>query len=308
LEKRNEERLENVEKRRAEKEAQSQENESSDFFKEAFNKEKAALELMLNQCEDLAGDKTALVASFDEMSAKCQQMQRILADSTMFLVSYDVKSAQEVINSLQQRVNESREKYLPKKKFAFKVRKKQAEETSPSPEKKPSLGGDQSQPVRTSKGFQGNKHQTLIMSEQETLDQDIGLSDLENCTIKLMGPPLAVRMDKLRNCIIISGPVSTAIFIDDCQDCTFIVACQQLRVHHTHRSLFYLHVTSRAIIEDSSGVGFAPYDLQYELKEAHFKAAGLDLYENNWSIVNDFNWLRKDEHSPNWYIIAENER
>ena len=70
---------------------------------------------------------------------------------------------------------------------------------------------------------------------------------------------------------ILCGPVSSSVFIEDCKDCTFVVACQQLRVHGTVQSLFYLHVTSRAIIEDCRQVSFAPYNLTYPELEQHFK-------------------------------------
>lgn len=146
------------------------------------------------------------------------------------------------------------------------------------------------------------------MNEMETFQQDIVLSDLEDCTIRLLGPASTLHMDRLKNCTILSAPIATSIFIDECNNCSFILACQQLRVHKTKSSQFYLHVTSRAIIEDCSKVGFAPYLVQYDKKLEHFKMAGLDIKENNWSIVNDFNWLRRDEHSPNWFVIPEEDR
>ena len=45
----------------------------------------------------------------------------------------------------------------------------------------------------------------------------------------------------------------------------------QLRVHVTVDSIFYLHVTSRAIIEDCSHVKFAPYAWTYPGIQDHFK-------------------------------------
>jgi len=146
------------------------------------------------------------------------------------------------------------------------------------------------------------------MNESETFQQDIVLSDLVNCTIRLLGPASTLHMDRLINCIVLAAPIATSIFIDECKDCSFILGCQQLRVHKTLSSQFYLHVTSRAIIEDCSKVGFAPYLLKYDKKLEHFKIAGLDIQENNWTLVNDFNWLRRDEHSPYWFIIPEENR
>ena len=54
----------------------------------------------------------------------------------------------------------------------------------------------------------------------------------------------------------------------------------QLRVHTTVDSVFYLHVTSKAIIEDSSRLQFTPYNLSYPELEGHFQVyiSGHELF------------------------------
>lgn len=71
---------------------------------------------------------------------------------------------------------------------------------------------------------------------------------------------------------------------------------------------FYLHVTSRAIIEDSKNVRFAPYNWSYENLDSDFEKSGLDTTTNNWNQVDDFNWLANDAASPNWTILPESVR
>ena len=93
-----------------------------------------------------------------------------------------------------------------------------------------------------------------------------------------------------------------------CVESIIATGCQQLRVHHTLKTDFYLHVTSRAIIEDTSEVRFAPYNLQYPGIEEHFLSSGLDRLHNNWTSVDDFNWLAADTPSPNWKIMEEADR
>lgn len=146
------------------------------------------------------------------------------------------------------------------------------------------------------------------MNQSQVKNQDITLRDLQNCTVNIYGPPSALHMNKLTRCTVLCGPVSGAVFIEDCAKCNFVFPCHQLRVHSTTDSKFYLHVTSRAIVEDCSNVGFAPFNWEYENMQSDFKLAGLDPLENNWSLVNDFNWLKTDEPSPNWFIIREDQR
>ena len=162
--------------------------------------------------------------------------------------------------------------------------------------------------METSLGLTGITGQTLTLSPGQVKSQDVTLRGLHNCNIVVYGAPSALLMNKLTDCTVLCGPVSGAVFMEDCSGCNFVFPCHQLRVHSTKDSKFYLHVTSRAIVEDCSNVGFAPFNWEYEALKSDFKSAGLDPSENNWSLVNDFNWLKTDEPSPNWYIIAEDQR
>ncbi|TRY72552.1 hypothetical protein TCAL_14117 [Tigriopus californicus] len=112
-------------------------------------------------------------------------------------------------------------------------------------------------------------------------------------------------MTNLVDCTILAGPVSTSAFIDNSRDCRFVLACQQLRTHSTTHSHFYIHVTSKAIIEDCSDLKFAPYALKYPGMAEDFERTGLDWSVNNWNRVDDFNWLASDQASPHWSVLAE---
>jgi hypothetical protein len=65
-------------------------------------------------------------------------------------------------------------------------------------------------------------------------------------------------------------------------------------------------VRSRPIIEDCSGVRFAPYVLNYEGIEEDLKDSGLEEETGNWANVDDFKWL-KAMQSPNWCLVPEEE-
>jgi len=46
----------------------------------------------------------------------------------------------------------------------------------------------------------------------------------------------------------------------------------------------------------------------YARLDEDFHKAGLDLTRNNWSAVDDFNWLAADKQSPNWSVMNEDAR
>ena len=81
----------------------------------------------------------------------------------------------------------------------------------------------------------------------------------------------------------------------------------QVRIHAARRSDFYLRVRSHPIIEDSSGLRFAPYGPSYEGAAADLAAQGLHPGSGMWAQVNDFGWLRATP-SPHWEVLPEGER
>ncbi|XP_064636958.1 tubulin-specific chaperone C-like [Lineus longissimus] len=307
LHKREQERLEDVEKKRSEKEYESSAKETTDFFNENFTKERVCIENELAQTPGLT--KPALQNHFDKLMISVQNLQKFVSDSTMFLPSYEVRHAQDSLSKLQNEITEKRDELLPKKKFAFKAKKKVAEKGDVT--KPDVVDGKKKEFVNVAHGdcgFKDLSDETLSLSSTEINAKDVALSRLMNCKIVLKGAPSTVHVDKLSKCTMLCGPVSGSIFVNDCTDCTFVIACQQLRTHSTTRTSFYLHVTSRGIIEDCNGVTFAPYNLEYPGLDEHYLVAGLDRARNSWDDIDDFNWLASDKRSPNWSLIPENER
>uniref|UniRef100_A0A672MBP2 Tubulin-specific chaperone C n=1 Tax=Sinocyclocheilus grahami TaxID=75366 RepID=A0A672MBP2_SINGR len=304
-------RLEEAERRRNVKESQTVTEEKSDFFTSTFNDEKTAVEEMLSICNHNNRDK-----SLEEITLKTQQLQKFLNDSMRFLTQYEIRQAQASLQKLQSSLAEKRDELLPKKKFAFRSRNTGASK-QPAPVQQTSdtsesdVGGtvvvDAAVSVNQC-GFSNADSQVLIKQAEEIQQRDVLLSHLTNCKVRLYGCPSTVHIKNVHGCEILCGPVSSSVFVDQCTDSTLVFPCQQLRTHNTTATLIYIHVTSRAIIEDCHGVQFAPFTWTYPGIHDHFKVAGLDPNRNNWREVDDFNWLAAGTPSPNWSVIPETER
>ena len=324
LEKKHQERLLQFETRRNERIAQyeakrqarlkqrQESNETSEAFLESFNKGKRDIVNQLNQVTE----KTPVferAALFDSILQKISNLWKFISDSLSFLPNYDVRRAQEIVKEIRLQVLEKREILMPKKKFAFKCRQR----LTPSVKSQStSYNGDDSSnttvkkevsvPQQTSNnlvGFCDHFDETLTLGDAECSGKDINISNINNCTLYMKGSPSAVRFNKVMNSRIYCGPVSRSVFVNDCIDSELHLACQQLRIHTTINSKFYIHVTSKAIIEDCEELGFADYDFVYENRDRHFSVSGLSRDTNNWKDVDDFNWLKLDEPSPNWYLL-----
>ncbi|XP_061787755.1 tubulin-specific chaperone C [Nerophis lumbriciformis] len=310
LERRRQARIEDVGRRKEAKESHAVAKESLDYFLRTFYGERAAIEELLSRSLD-ADQPAAAARSLEEAADKTLQLQKFLNDSMVFLNTYEQRQAQAALQKLQTSLTETREQALPKKRFAFRARAK-ASDPSPdqddgAPEKCASTQVDEP-PAAVQCGFSHISDEVLTKTASEVQKEDVLLSHLSNCKVRLYGNPSTLHLKHIDNCEILCGPVSTSVFVDHCQHSTLALACQQMRTHNTVDTRVYLHVTSRAIVEDCRGVSFAPFSWSYPALEEHFCASGLDPDRNNWDQVDDFNWLAAGTPSPNWAVIPEAER
>jgi len=110
-------------------------------------------------------------------------------------------------------------------------------------------------------------------------------------------------MNKLTDCLIVFAPVNGSIFIENCQNCKFVIASQQLRIHGAHNTTFYVYSRSHPIIEDSDHLWFSPYHFAYSKREEQFQECNFDMQQNKWEQVEDFNWQKVGIKSPHWSIL-----
>ncbi|XP_058162737.1 tubulin-specific chaperone C [Dasypus novemcinctus] len=308
LQRREQERQLELEKRKQKRQDQEVEEEKSDFFAAAFSRERAAVEKLLESGESAEG--------LEEAAARLQGLQKLLNDSVLFLAAYDLRQGQEALARLQAALAERRQELQPKKRFAFKSRKKDAAAApkgdaapgAPPPASPPPLKEEGGLGSSWVCGFSNLESQVLEKRAEELHQRDVLLTELSNCTVKLYGNPNTLRLTKARNCTVLCGPVSTSVFLENCSDCMLTVACQQLRIHSTRNTRIFLQVISRAIVEDCHGIQLAPYTWSYPGIDKDFEDSGLDRSKNNWNDVDDFNWLVRGVASPNWSILPEEER
>ena len=313
LEKRHQMRTADAERRREDKESHAVAEEKGEYFYSAFKAERASIEELLTSCA--GADAAAVAQRLEEASAKTLQLQRFLNDSTLFLTQYDLRQAQAALQKLQTSLAEVREECLPKKKFAFRARTKAADKASASDASSP----DAAKPSDSGSRVDGraaseqcgssNLHGVhLTKTAEEIQKRDVLLSHLTNCKVRLLGSPSTLHLKNIDSCEILCGPVTSSVFVDQCKNSILAFPCQQLRTHNTTDTQVYLHVTSRAIIEDCHGVSFAPFSWSYPTLDEDFTVSGLDRDRNNWNQVDDFNWLAAGTPSPNWSVIPEADR
>ncbi|KAL5499642.1 hypothetical protein EMCRGX_G011094 [Ephydatia muelleri] len=292
-------------------------DETSDHFSKECASRRARIEDLLQAATALP--KNELPDHFECISKEMQALQKFVSDSATFLNSFDLRSSQQQITQLLQEIAAKQNQLLPKK-FAFKGGRKMApvaggpEGTTTEPkelrqttEMRQAEGRTDTRDVAAEQvGFRDQSNCCLTLDSIS--GQDVNLSKLTRCSLRLPETPSTLHMSELVGCTILCGPVSSSVFVDSCTDCTIVVACQQLRVHSTHNTVFYLYVTSRSIVEDCTRLRFAPFNWTYPDMGKHFEQAGISNRPNNWDKIDDFLWLSFKEASPNWTVLPEAER
>ncbi|KAI2777662.1 TBCC-domain-containing protein [Daldinia loculata] len=132
------------------------------------------------------------------------------------------------------------------------------------------------------------------------------LTNLERCVVDMTAPTSAgtpfagLALKNIRESLIIAGHVAGPVHITGLRNSIVVVAARQVRIHECENVDVYLHCSSHPIIEDCSGMRFAPLPELYATK-LEIKS------ESQWDQVDDFKWL-KTEPSPNWAVLPEDKR
>ncbi|KAH7294682.1 hypothetical protein KP509_27G013300 [Ceratopteris richardii] len=151
------------------------------------------------------------------------------------------------------------------------------------------------------------ENSTIVRDLKNQEDSEIILQNLINCSVYIRGVYRAMYAHNLRGCKVFSGPITGSSLIEEIEECTMMLASQQIRIHNAKMSDMYLRVRSRPIVEYTERVRFAPYAFTYSGIENDLSFANLHEETGLWEHVDDFRWLRAIP-SPNWSVLPEEER
>ncbi|EOX92096.1 C-CAP/cofactor C-like domain-containing protein, C, putative isoform 1 [Theobroma cacao] len=286
-------------------------SEATSSFLSRFSESKQSIDSQLADSRLIAqSDPSRLKTHFANISSSISDLEKLVAESSYFLPSYEVRSSLKTISDLKQNLEILNSELIPKRKFSFKnkatTKKELPKEPEPEPVKSDAVSVTNFK-IPNSPGFRNKTNKTLIQKFKGTEVGEFTLSNLDSCEVRLIGCCNAVFMNRLKDCKVYLGPVIGSILIEEVEGCVFVLASHQIRIHLAKRSDFYLRLRSRPIIEDSNVVRFAPYCLDYEGIEMDLEKAGLSEETGNWGNVDDFKWLRAVQ-SPNWCVLPGNER
>lgn len=148
------------------------------------------------------------------------------------------------------------------------------------------------------------------------------LTELNRCIVDMSIPTATgapfpgLVLKNISKSLIVAGRVNGPVHITGVSDSILVVVSRQVRIHECSNVDIYLHCNSHPIIEDCTGMRFAPLPAAYVRLSCNpslicwltrFQVTEADRDdENQWNQVDDFKWLKAD-HSPNWSTLSESE-
>lgn len=172
--------------------------------------------------------------------------------------------------------------------------------------KPPSAGSDEKRKLLNPEDFVVSKRTgELIIRDEGSIDgQQFNIEECKDCDIFLLDRIACVFVDDCEGCRIFIGPVESSVMIRNCKAMNFVIACQQFRTRDCSDCRFSLLCTTEPIIETSTQMQFACFDFCYFSLRAQLTQAGLNVWNNKWWLVYDFN---KNPDRPNWSLLSQDE-
>ncbi|KAL7269844.1 hypothetical protein RUND412_007471 [Rhizina undulata] len=280
-------------------------------FYHRFQHEHIELDAAIEQLSNLQSSKRT--EAIDHCLSRISRLSDVVKDASSYLPAYDQRSYSEQVKALSDKLSETRKALAPKQKFSFKSKKK---DTATS-----GIGGavktSSSAPSKASpnEGHASTKAENLEISSQSSSlilppinpinsSSSLLLSNLDRCIVSLASRPYSFSSGAIKNIssslLFLGGAINGPLHITSISNSILVVSCRQFRMHEAKNVDVYLLCPSRPIIEDCTGIRFAP------LPEIDGIAINSQL-KNLWDQVDDFKWL-KSEQSPNWESLPKVER
>ncbi|CAE7875424.1 Rp2, partial [Symbiodinium sp. KB8] len=185
----------------------------------------------------------------------------------------------------------------------------QAEEQPPSPAKGfNDRSAYRKYMFRTYYCVADKEDETIIKQPGQVDGQQFQIQNVKGCKVIVADHTGPVQVDDCEGCEIVIGPSNDSVFIRSCTDCVIAVAARQVRTRDCSNVVLFMYSGTDPIIETSTELQVAPWNVSYPGLREQFAAAGLVPEKNHWKHIFDFN---KDDSSipfPHWSELAEEDR
>merc|ERR1711943_162573 len=155
--------------------------------------------------------------------------------------------------------------------------------------------------------FKDKEGEKCVKVSGDIRGNSFDLCNLKNCEVRLLDHIGQVFADDLVDCKVYIGACGSDVFVRNCRNCTFTIACKQLRLRDCSHCKMFLYSATRPALETSHHMDLAPFNGSYGHQTAHFRKANLNPDHNQWDQVHDFSKSSADVPKPHWSKLPESQ-
>ena len=138
--------------------------------------------------------------------------------------------------------------------------------------------------------------QKLCKEPDSICGQQFSISDWNSCQIFIKDSNAGGFIDDCNDWQIMWGPGSNSVFVRDCQNCTFIIIWQQLRIRDCKNCEIMLYSQTEPVLESSSDIKYYCINYSYPELSDQMIESGLSIWNNQWYKQFDFTPNKKQSN------------
>ncbi|GBG29684.1 Tubulin-specific chaperone C [Hondaea fermentalgiana] len=152
--------------------------------------------------------------------------------------------------------------------------------------------------------FRNRSDETLTKVPGEVNGEEFHLDGLTDCTVTILDVTNRVVVSDLTNCHVFLGPSKESVMLRKCKDCTFTVACKDLRVNSCSECTLRAFTPMPVQLDDSHHIKVGTFNGAYSGLTSHFQAVGLDASQGAAVKVKDFSERDKELPQPHFQQLS----
>ncbi|KAI1786924.1 tubulin binding cofactor C-domain-containing protein [Ganoderma leucocontextum] len=265
----------------------------------------------------------------DQATVELSKLRKNFTDAVPYLPSYDQRTLDLKIKSIESGLEGARTARAPKAKFAFKRKAAKPAASSPVSSPPPSTALSTSviptnKPPTSGLSISGHSHKYLSLASLAlpwSSASDLTISDLDHCIVNLIPSSAnpdypqelaftALHAKNLNNTILVLPIITGSALLHDMKNCVIALGSRQFRIHASSQVDVYITISSNPIIEHCSATRFTAYPAVLRCPTPMPVLTQTDSVRpeaqggNSYLAVQDFSHIRATP-SPNWSALAQ---
>lgn len=144
--------------------------------------------------------------------------------------------------------------------------------------------------------FTEKQNEVLIKKPGELLGKNFKIKNLKNCKCFILDYTTGMFIDNCEDTTFIIGPCNGSIFIRTSMNCEVSIISKQLRFRDCENMTIYSYCQSEPVIENCFGFKFGPFNYNFPQLDILFEKSDIEKSASKYNKIYDFCYKEGEEH------------